>query len=72
LAFRIVLAGSMFRLVPWLTEAVVQRLAEVAPRASAARLETEPAIGALHLALRAAHGKIRIPPYLETTTHTTA
>ncbi len=72
LAFRIVLAGSMFRLVPWLTEAVVTRLAEVAPRATAARLEIEPAVGALHLALRAAHGEMRIPPYLETSTPTTA
>jgi N-acetylglucosamine kinase-like BadF-type ATPase len=72
LAFRIVLAGSMFRLVPWLTTAVAQRLVEVAPRATTARLETEPAVGALHLALRAAHGKVRVPPYLDPISTTTA
>jgi N-acetylglucosamine kinase-like BadF-type ATPase len=72
LAFRIVLAGSMFRLVPWLTESLIHRLAEVAPRATVARLETEPAVGALRLALRAARGEVKIPPYLETPSPTTA
>ena len=72
LAFRIVLAGSMFRLVPWLSAAVAERLGEVAPRATTARLETEPAVGALHLALRAAHGEVRVPPYLDPISTTTA
>jgi N-acetylglucosamine kinase-like BadF-type ATPase len=64
-AFRLVLAGGMFRLIPWLADTVGRRLAEVAPRASAARLEVEPAIGAVRLALREAAGGVRIPPYID-------
>jgi N-acetylglucosamine kinase-like BadF-type ATPase len=64
-AFGIVLAGSMFRLIPWLADDVTRRLAEVAPRATAAALEVEPAIGAVHLALKELGGATRIPPYLD-------
>jgi hypothetical protein len=49
--FETILSGSMFRLLPWLADDVVRRLAEVAPRSTVSRLTTEPARGAVHLAL---------------------
>jgi N-acetylglucosamine kinase len=64
-AFETVLVGSMFRLIPWLTAEVTNRLAEVAPRASVMRLEVEPARGAVHLALKELHGGARVPPYID-------
>ena len=63
--FRVVLAGGMFRTIPWLVEDVVSRLAEVAPRATVGQLDVEPARGAVHLALREARDGVRIPPYIE-------
>jgi hypothetical protein len=51
---------------------VAARLAEVAPRALAARLEVEPAAGAVHLALREARGGVRVPPYVESASTTQA
>jgi N-acetylglucosamine kinase-like BadF-type ATPase len=64
-AFHTVLSGSMFRLIPWLVEDVTVRLAEVAPRATVARLTAEPARGALHLALKELRGSARVPQYLD-------
>jgi N-acetylglucosamine kinase-like BadF-type ATPase len=63
--FQVVLSGSMFRLIPWLAEDVTRRMAEVAPRATVARLTTEPARGALHLALKELRGGARIPTYID-------
>lgn len=71
-SFRTVLAGGMFRVVPWLAESVARRLAEVAPRTSVARLEVEPAMGAVHLALREARGDVRLPPYVDSSSATPA
>lgn len=71
-AFRTVLAGGMFRVIPWLVGDVGRRLAEVAPRTTVARLEAEPAVGAVHLALRELRGGVRIPPYIDATSTTTA
>ena len=71
-AFRVVLAGSMFRLIPWLVEDVIRRLAEVAPRATVSRLEVEPAHGAVHLALEEARGRVRLPTYIDSSSTTTA
>lgn len=65
LAFRIVLAGSIFRLIPWLVDDVTRRLVEVAPRATTARLTAEPAMGAVHLALKESRGGVRLPAYLD-------
>jgi N-acetylglucosamine kinase-like BadF-type ATPase len=65
-SFEVVLSGGMFRLIPWLVEDVSRRLAEVAPRASVSPLKAEPARGALHLALKALHGTVRVPTYLDT------
>jgi N-acetylglucosamine kinase-like BadF-type ATPase len=66
-AFRVLLSGGMFRGIPWLVDDVVQRLAEVAPRATVAPLTVEPAQGAVHLAIRHSRGGVRVPPYLEAT-----
>jgi len=63
--FRTVLSGGMFRVIPWLANDVVRRLAEVAPRTVVTQLEVEPALGAVHLALREIRGEFRIPPYLD-------
>jgi N-acetylglucosamine kinase-like BadF-type ATPase len=71
-AFRVILAGGMFRAMPWLVDDVVRRLAEVAPRATVAALDVEPARGAVHLALRQSRGGVRVPPYLEATDATPA
>jgi N-acetylglucosamine kinase-like BadF-type ATPase len=69
-AFRVVLAGGMFRLMSWLGDDVTRRLAEVAPRATVSRLDVEPAMGAVHLALKEIRGDVRIPPYIETVSTT--
>jgi N-acetylglucosamine kinase-like BadF-type ATPase len=63
--FPTVLAGGMFRSVPWLTADVVSRLREVAPRTTADVLTVEPAHGAVRLARAEAVGQARIPVYLE-------
>jgi N-acetylglucosamine kinase-like BadF-type ATPase len=63
--FQTVLSGSMFRLIPWLADDVIRRLAEVAPRSAVSRLLAEPARGAVHLALAKARGSVRVPPYIQ-------
>jgi len=63
--FQTVLSGSMFRLIPWLADDVMRRLAEVAPRSSVSRLVAEPARGAVHLALGRARGTVRVPSYIQ-------
>jgi N-acetylglucosamine kinase-like BadF-type ATPase len=63
-AFPAVLAGGIFRGVPWLTADVGSRLREVAPRSVVRVLDVEPAVGAVRLALAAAKGEVRIPAYL--------
>jgi N-acetylglucosamine kinase-like BadF-type ATPase len=66
--FETILSGSMFRLLPWLADDVVRRLAEVAPRSTVSRLTTEPARGAVHLALAKARGTVRVPAYIQAPT----
>ena len=68
LAFGTVLAGGMFRVIPWLAADVQQRLAEVAPRASVRTLDVEPATGAVRLAVRELREGVRVPPYVESLT----
>ena len=70
--FQTVLSGSMFRLIPWLADAVMRRLAEVAPRSSVSPLLAEPACGAVHLALAMARGTVRVPPYIQSPATPTA
>jgi N-acetylglucosamine kinase len=63
-AFRFVLAGGMFRIVPALVEELRPRLIEVAPLAEVRPLDVEPATGAVTLALAEAGGGARVPDYV--------
>lgn len=56
-----VLAGGVFSGVPWLAEELRRRLPGIAPRGQVRRLETEPAVGAVRLALAEARGGARVP-----------
>jgi N-acetylglucosamine kinase-like BadF-type ATPase len=62
-SFIFVLAGGVFRAVPWLVDALTRQLAEVGPRSRVQRLDCEPAVGAVRLALAEAHGGARVPRY---------
>lgn len=62
-AFTFVLAGGVFRIVPWLVEQLGRRLVEVAPRCQVRQLEVEPAVGAVWLALAEARGGADVPRY---------
>jgi N-acetylglucosamine kinase-like BadF-type ATPase len=64
--FPFVLAGGAFRAVPWLVEELPRRLIEVAPRCEVRVLRTEPANGAVAIAIAEAHGEARLPRYLQT------
>jgi N-acetylglucosamine kinase-like BadF-type ATPase len=63
-AFATVLAGGIFRGIPWLVSDVTRRLSEIAPRAHVRPLDVEPAIGAVRLALAATRGTALIPTYV--------
>jgi len=63
-AFPTILAGGMFRGVPWLRRNVEGRLPEVAPRSIVTLLDVEPAVGAVRLALAAARGEVMVPTYM--------
>jgi N-acetylglucosamine kinase-like BadF-type ATPase len=62
--FQFVLAGGVFAGVPWLGEELRRRLPGIAPRAQVMRLEVEPALGAVRLALAEARGGAALPAYL--------
>jgi N-acetylglucosamine kinase len=62
--FPTILAGGVFRGVPWLIQDVTVRLSEVAPRSEVRLLNVEPALGAVRLAVAAARGEARIPSYV--------
>jgi N-acetylglucosamine kinase-like BadF-type ATPase len=62
-AFPYILAGGVFRVVPWLAADLPGRLIEIAPRAEVRMLEDEPALGAVRLALAEARGGAGVPPY---------
>lgn len=62
--FPTLLAGGLLKGTAWLGAEVTRHLAEVAPRSQVARLEAEPAIGAVRLAIAEASGGAHIPPYL--------
>ena len=63
--FGTVLAGGMFKVIPWLAADVERRLAEVAPRATVKTLDVEPAVGAVRLAVRELREGVRVPAYVE-------
>lgn len=62
-AFVFVLAGGIFRAVPWLEQELERRLPAAAPASWVRRLDREPAIGAVALALQEARGGAVIPVY---------
>jgi N-acetylglucosamine kinase-like BadF-type ATPase len=61
--FPFVLAGGIFRAVPWLEEELSRRLPLVAPRSHTHLLNIEPASGAVRLALAEARGGYTVPAY---------
>jgi len=63
-AFPTVLAGGIFRGIPWLVSDLTRRLSEIAPRSHVQLLEVEPAVGAVRLALASAKGSLAIPTYV--------
>jgi glucosamine kinase len=62
-AFSFLLAGGMFRAVPWLCDQLKLLLPSLAPRSTIVRLENEPALGAVLLAIAELHGGARVPVY---------
>jgi N-acetylglucosamine kinase-like BadF-type ATPase len=62
--FPTILAGGIFKAIPWLAADVMRLLLEVAPRTQAGVLEVEPASGAVHLALAEACGAAIVPIYV--------
>ncbi len=58
------LAGGVFKGVPWLVTELTERLKAPAAQASVIRLEVEPASGAVRLALADARGGLKLPVYL--------
>jgi hypothetical protein len=61
--FSFVLAGGMFHAVPWLCEQMKLMLPALAPNSQTIRLEAEPALGAVRLALAELRGGAKIPVY---------
>jgi N-acetylglucosamine kinase-like BadF-type ATPase len=61
--FPFILAGGIFRAVPWVQEELARRLPAAAPLSRVCLLDREPAIGAVALALQEARGGARIPAY---------
>ena len=62
--FPFVLAGGMFKAVPWLHHELERRLTLAAPGSDTILLDIEPAVGAVRLAIAEAQGGARIPAYL--------
>jgi N-acetylglucosamine kinase-like BadF-type ATPase len=62
-AFPFVLAGGILKAVPWLASQLAARLPGIAPRSHVVFLEQEPALGAVHLAVAAACGTLKLPSY---------
>ena len=62
--FPTILAGGIFKAVPWLADEVMRMMSEIAPRTQARVLDVEPAVGAVRLALAEARGGARLPTYV--------
>jgi glucosamine kinase len=62
--FPTILAGGIFKAVPWLAEDVMRLMSEIAPRSQASVLAVEPAVGAVRLAIAEANGGLRLPSYV--------
>jgi N-acetylglucosamine kinase-like BadF-type ATPase len=63
-AFPCLLAGGMYRAVPFLAAALSRRVPEGAPLADVRELKVDPALGAVHLAIEEACGTVRLPVYI--------
>ena len=61
--FSFVLAGGMFHAVPWLCDQLKLMLPSLAPNSRTMRLEAEPALGAVRLAIAELRGGATIPVY---------
>ena len=61
--FPFILAGGIFRAVPWLHEELARRLPIAAPKSRVELLEREPALCAVALALQEARGRADVPAY---------
>lgn len=61
--FTFILAGGIFRAVPWLHGELQRRLPVAAPRSDVRLLDVEPAEGAVALALEEARGGAAVPVY---------
>jgi N-acetylglucosamine kinase-like BadF-type ATPase len=64
--FPFVLAGGIFKAVPWLNDELARRLPLVAPGSIVELLDREPATGAVRLALQEARGRADVPTYKTT------
>lgn len=62
-AFTFILAGGIFRAVPWLEQELERRLPVSSPHSRVRLLDREPAVGAVALALLEARGGAVIPAY---------
>ena len=58
-----VLAGGMFKAVPWLGEQMQLLLPALAKKSTVMRLESPPALGAVRLAVAELHGGAKVPVY---------
>jgi N-acetylglucosamine kinase-like BadF-type ATPase len=61
--FSFVLAGGMFHALPWLCNQLKFLLPSLAAHSRTIRLDKDPALGAVQLALAAARGHAKIPAY---------
>ena len=61
--FTFVLAGGMFHALPWLCDQMQLLLPARAPRSKVMRLDQEPALGAVRLALAELQGGAKLPVY---------
>jgi N-acetylglucosamine kinase-like BadF-type ATPase len=61
--FPFILAGGIFRAVPWLRDEMLRRLPGAIPSSTARVLDREPAAGAVSFAIQEATGGARIPRY---------
>jgi N-acetylglucosamine kinase-like BadF-type ATPase len=62
--FAYVLSGGVFRGVPSLANALSARLTDVAPASRTIKLQGEPALGAVRLAIAEAEGSLVLPSYV--------